>query len=324
MKYLQASLLFVVFIACPLTARPVPCTWQQVKQRAEYIRADSSPNAAVSFAGRVWILAGWTQTDKGWQSQASVWTSVDCSTWSRVNAAPPYDPYSAFVVFKGSIWAVAKNVYRSTDGKDWTLVAADTSIPVSSRISVFKNQLWVSAGRAIWRSSDGTKWELVTESALWGDRQWPVWQSFNGYLWLIGGGENYNTASEKYFNDTWRSTDGRNWERVKQAAPWMARYWNASVVHEGKLWMLGGWIPNFREDPVHEYGNLSDAWFSTNGLDWEQAEASRSWPPRHAPYIWTHNRQLYVAGGYGGGGYARLYNDVWCLVVPPKTRGQRR
>lgn len=288
--------------------------WREIPQLTRFPAADSSPNAVVSHRNQTWLLSGWSYKGGVWASHSAVWVSNDLANWQVVNGSPPYDPYSAFVVFQDAIWAVGPNVYRSVDGKAWDLVAGGTAIPVASRVTVHGGALWVAGGSSVWKSEDGLHWTTVTKAPPWGNRQWPGWLSFQGALWIIGGSENYGKPNEKYHNDVWRTADGQHWEQVLSKGPWSSRYWSGVTSFDGRIWLVAGWRPDLREDAASDYGNLNEVWSSVDGRRWEPLRIESPWRPRHAAYLWEREGSLHLAGGYGGGGDSRLYNDVWSLA----------
>ncbi len=61
--------------------------------------------------------------------------------------------------------------------------------------------------------------------------------------------------------DVWKSSDGKNWTRVAETAPWKHSDLPAAFVFKNKMWMMGG-----RKLPGSECSN--QVWSSTNGADW--------------------------------------------------------
>ena len=84
-------------------------------------------------------------------------------------------------------------------------------------------------------------------------------------MWILGGTENYyfgdNTSLK---NDVWSSADGKTWECVTPHAGWSPRGYLQAVVHEGKIWVMGG--GNY----VPRYQALNDVWSSPDGVHWTQ------------------------------------------------------
>lgn len=90
------------------------------------------------------------------------------------------------------------------------------------------------------------------------------------------------------------------WQQATQYANWPARYGHASVVHDGKMWVMGGSGGGQRRN---------DVWYSTDGINWTQAKASAPWSARDGLNAVVFNGKIWVLTGYTSWqGYKR---DVW-------------
>ena len=111
-------------------------------------------------------------------------------------------------------------------------------------------------------------------------------------------------TSESLKNDVWSSADGKNWKLETAQAGWSPRAYHAAVVHDDKLWVLGG--GNY----VPQYQALNDVWCSTDGVNWEQVVDHAPWPPR----IWfssvAYRDHLWVLGGWSNNP-SKNWGDVW-------------
>jgi hypothetical protein len=67
------------------------------------------------------------------------------------------------------------------------------------------------------------------------------------------------------------------------------------------VWIIGG----------YQKGNRNDVWFSSNGVEWQEAVSDEIWPIRHEPGCLSYQGKLWLLGGYG----ERLYNDVWAFEL---------
>jgi hypothetical protein len=65
-----------------------------------------------------------------------------------------------------------------------------------------------------------------------------------------------------YDNDVWYSSDGANWIQATNSAGWSSRDGHTSVVHDNKMWVIGG-----------DY--LNDVWYS--GMPLQIPEGTQSW-----------------------------------------------
>ena len=145
-------------------------------------------------------------------------------------------------------------------------------------------------------------------------------------------------------NDVWWSADGEAWNRETANAGWTERSDHQAVVHNGRLYVLGGHagISFTRNDEVWwsvdgknwvsegtagwsgrgwhqavEYQGLlyvlggrspgpsNEVWSSADGKSW--AKTNAAWTARYAFQAVVHNGLLYVLGGNDGSNK----NDVW-------------
>ncbi|HPS30990.1 MAG TPA: hypothetical protein PLZ43_12090 [bacterium] len=83
---------------------------------------------------------------------------------------------------------------------------------------------------------------------------------FKNKFYVIGGTA-FDGVEEKTVADVWTSTDGKTWSLVTETAAIGARNRHRCVVHDNKLWVIGGRDGNGTE--------LTDVWFTSNGTDWE-------------------------------------------------------
>ena len=95
--------------------------------------------------------------------------------------------------------------------------------------------------------------------------------------------------------------NGDNWDYVPTQVRWPVRSKHASLVYDGKMWVMGGY------GNVPEYKN--DVWWSTDGITWTQATAAAGWSARCDHTSVVYDGKMWVIGG---GGVSPAYkNDVW-------------
>jgi hypothetical protein len=292
---------------------------------AEFRPRDSSTNAVVRYAGFFWILGGWSEFEfDDWHSEADVWKSQDGVRWTLVSSDPPYDPYNSFVTWRDRIWSIGPTSFSSTDGAHWQpepLVARS-----GNRSIVFNDALFSVDGAAVLMTEDGETWTELTWSAPWGEeRGQPLVTVYRDKLWVVGGFSGYGEWNEVLHNDVWSSADGVHWDLVTPSATWLPRVWQSLHTYDDKIFMLNG--ANWNEWP-EEYGNTAEVWFTEDGVDWFELPAELRWGARHASLsVLDDDGGLLLFGGYGTGGYDRLYNDAWLLRASlffPKPLGDLR
>jgi hypothetical protein len=251
--------------------------WVLVTERAPWRPRDSSGEAV--FRDRLWVLGGWFDSF----------------------SAPPRD------------------VWSSPDGKAWDLVTREapwkhSDLPMTL---VFRDRMWLMGGwfngrlpghsacSEVWSSGDGASWELVTKQAGWSPRLAAGAVAFQGRMWVLGGTEDYYFGDDTSLkNDVWSSADGQVWRQETASAPWSPRAYHAAVVHDGKMWVLGG------GSYAPKYHAANDVWCSSDGVAWERVTAAAPWSPR----IWfsavAYRDRLWVLGGWSNHP-SRNWGDVW-------------
>lgn len=265
-----ASWTFAVHAAEP------KCDWVKVVDRAGWRPRDSS--GELVFRDRLWLFGGW---------------------------------FDSFVPAPRDVWS-------SPDGKNWTLVTKEapwrySDLPMTL---VFRDRMWIMGGwtngrlpghgatNEVWSSSDGSEWQLARHAG-WSPRIAAGAVVFQDRMWIVGGTENYYFGDETSLkSDVWSSADGNTWRLETAAAGWSPRAYHAAVVHDGKIWVLGG--GNY----VPKYEANNDVWCSADGIHWDQVADHAPWPPR----IWfsavAYRQRLWVLGGWSNNP-AKNHNDIW-------------
>ena len=271
--------------------------WTQVTEAAAFPPRDGA--GALVYKDAMWLIGGWNPADRATNpNQAGtnneVWRSRDGESWEKfkpnTHLDDTFDPASdwearhtaGYVVFKGKMWIVGgdsnlghyqPDVWNSTDGRRWTRVLAEA--PWAPRILhytvVHDGKIWVLGG------------QTVTARV----RQ-DVWQ------WK-------GATSETFYNDVWRSSDGVNWTRVTEHAPWEPRgQIGGAAVMNGRIWIPGGGT----------YGteNRADVWSSADGLEWTCHTRKVPWLPRQYHDVAVFDERLWILEGSARDGNR---NDVW-------------
>lgn len=177
----------------------------------------------------------------------------------------------------------------------WTLESAAAPWAARSGHStvVFNSRVWVIGGKDggtyyndVWSSADGVNWTLETSGAAFSARERHTSVVFSGKIWVLGGTD--SSIVSGYYNDVWSSADGVNWTQVTSAAGWAARAGHASVVHDGKIWVLGGYHGSSTS------GN--DVWYTSDGASWTHA-GNAGWYARSEHAAATFDGKMYISGG---------------------------
>jgi hypothetical protein len=156
----------------------------------------------------------------------------------------------------------------------------------------------------------GYEWQCITENAAFAGRDGAGALTFDGKMWLLGG---WNPQDKVNFpevcnSEVWSSTDGLTWAEVVEQAPWEGRHTAGYVVHDNRMWIVGG------DCNMGHYQN--DVWSSEDGTHWVQANDSVPWGPRVLHYTAALGDRIWVMGGQTIPQFAPetevFYNDVWC------------
>lgn len=144
----------------------------------------------------------------------------------------------------------------------------------------------------------GSNWTLATGSAAFPGRAYHTTVVYHGKMWVIGGSAFSGDGTSN--NDVWSSADGVNWVQETGSAEFSPRYVHASVVHDGKMWVISG--GSFTE-------GSKDVWYSDNGRNWSLATDNASFSGRSQFPVIEYNGKMWVIGGRLGGNEGS--NDVW-------------
>jgi hypothetical protein len=201
----------------------------------------------------------------------------------------------------------------------------------------FKRRMWLIGGwnpgdkknfprtcnNEVWSSADGKDWLLDKANSFlddsfdatrdWEGRHTAGYVVYKGRMWIVGGDVNQG----HYQSDVWSSGDGKSWTLVNKGrpVPWAPRALHYTVVHDGKIWVIGGQtIPTLAHEKESFY---RDVWNTTDGIYWTEVKPKEPfWPQRgmiggsavFRGRIWI----------LGGGTYdtpqtptRKFFNDVW-------------
>lgn len=168
-------------------------------------------------------------------------------------------------------------------------------------------------------SRDQYRWENVTQDAAFAPRDGAGALVFEGSMWLLGG---WNPDDPKHFpricnNEVWRSEDGAHWHLEKPntflddtfdpATDWEGRHTAGYVVHQGRMWIVGG--------DVNQGHYHNDVWTSADGRTWTRLTEQVPWGPRALHYTVAFQDRIWIMGGQTippfAPGVTRFCNDLW-------------
>ena len=96
------------------------------------------------------------------------------------------------------------------------------------------------------------------------------------------------------------------WVKVVDLAGWRPRDSQGELVHNGRMWVLGGWVGNYK-------ASLRDVWSSVDGENWELAQGTAPWRHGDLPMTLVFAGRMWVMGGWSKGLRAGrcASNEVW-------------
>ena len=158
----------------------------------------------------------------------------------------------------------------------------------------------------VWKSWDGAHWRRLTADAGWAGRAGLSVEVLNGEIYVFGGSFNDDSAvvggppTRVYFNDVWKSSDGRTWTRALEHAPWAPRAGAATVVKNGWIYLLGG-ENGFTCEPLPTCTPpyFNDVWRTRDGVNWELVTAHAAWSARPGHRCVVVLDRIVCFGGFG-------------------------
>lgn len=241
--------------------------WQPRDSHAEWV-----------FGGRMWIGGGWFNSYEA--PPRDVWYSETGNRWTKVTEDAPWihSDLPMSLTFGGRMWIMG----------GW-----------------FKGRLpGHSAGREVWASRDGLKWDRVSGAAGWTARCAGAAVEHRGRMWVLGGTEDYYFGNaESVRNDVWSSADGSAWRQEMEKAPWQARAYHQAVSFKGRIYVMGG--GNY----VPEHFAKNDVWSSADGVEWRCETEAAPWGARLWFSAAVYRGRMWVLGGWSK--EKDNFGDVW-------------
>ncbi|HVF11089.1 MAG TPA: hypothetical protein VNA16_09820, partial [Abditibacteriaceae bacterium] len=154
------------------------------------------------------------------------------------------------------------------------------------------------------------QWTCVTEEAAFAARDGAGALTFQDRMWLLGG---WNPGDKVHFpkicnSEVWSSSDGADWRLEILNAPWEGRHTAGYVLHDGRMWIVGGDCNQGHYQP--------DVWSTADGITWDLINGDVPWGQRALQYTVAFKDRIWIMGGQTMPSHAPapeiFYNDVWC------------
>lgn len=162
------------------------------------------------------------------------------------------------------------------------------------------------------------RWHRKSASSPWSGRDGAGLLSLNGDLFMLGGWR-YVAGAAGTNNEVWMMPRGRKtWQRLDNA-PWAPRHTTVWLVHDGKLWVVGG--------DMNSGYYQKDVWCGEvyrNRIKWTQVSAVAPWAAQgrvlHVGF--SFNGKVVILGGQTADQFVGAahkanrpegpyYDDVW-------------
>lgn len=214
----------------------------------------------------------------------------------------------------------------------WTLITkkAAWSNRLDHASVWFDGRLWVMGGynpgkvtgdtylEDVWSSEDGEHWDLETASAPWLGRRGHATVVFDDgtgeSIYLMGGFVvDESTGYREFRNDVWKSTDGQEWEQIKERSEpeldslydWFPRFNHTCVTanHGGidYIYLIGGATQLEGFNSTYSMKYFNDVWRSEDGITWEQLPNNDfGYRSEHAATVHPFTHRIYIQGGRHG------------------------
>lgn len=263
-----------------ITSKPLTIKSELVEKEAAF--GNRAFHTSLVHKKSIWIMAGQVSSgnsNNGFKP-SDVWKSEDGTSWKLVNSKADFPPRSdhAATVYDDRMWLVG--------GADGLLYINDTLY------------------NDVWHSKNGKDWLPTTKKAAFTPRSGHTLNTFKNRMWLIGG---KNTTDGVELNrDVWVSGDGEIWSLATANAPFGERTNHSAVVHDNKLWVIGGYGKD-QDSSNSDFKN--DVWYTANGFTWVQATSNANFSPRSRLTSVSYDGYLWVIGGQVGQG--KYLNDIW-------------
>ncbi len=218
---------------------------------------------AVFAIGGAMVLIGGLDSVSPIHNCADIWITHDGADWTLISERAPWTPRHvwATATTEQAIWLIGgatdgqlyhNDVWRATDGRTWS--DAEAQVPRFAprkchAAAALGETLWVAGGSVrdadaphgaryvndVWRSADGSNWQLVKAHAPWRPRCFHHLLACHSALWLVGG----NFGGAVYSDEIWRSTDGAHWQQAGHF-PWEPRHAETMTIFRDRVWVMGG------------------------------------------------------------------------------------
>ena len=154
-------------------------------------------------------------------------------------------------------------------------------------VFVVRGEMWAFHPRGCWSSRDGRTWNRSTLAPSGLNSGYQKYVAFGDGVYALG------TMTGNYMDlhltsRIARTRDFHQWEVLATRSELPARVFYGAVVHDGKIWLLGGFDGR---------GYFNDVWSSPDAVHWTRVTEHASWSPRNVDMAVAFRGRIWVIGG---------------------------
>jgi hypothetical protein len=297
-------------------------SWERLPDAPAF---DDAWIAAVAEGGPGLVAVGYVLEEPypaDWHSEAAIWVSADGRSWERVGDAstfPGDDPYFTDVAAgPDGLTAIGYEgfgtadpfVWTSSDGAEWVRAEVPgATLAFEDGVLAFG---WDGQNTLVWVSGDGAAWTPADDDTLLAGDDGPVAfydvaATGSGLVAVGAIGYDDPQVSPAKHGAIWVSADGFEWEEV--AGPWtdgVTTFERVSTDPESGRMLAFGW---------------EAAWWSDDGLAWQETEAPDGPPPPASEASWDGDRVVVVGTAWGSLAAAWVSDDGGRTLYPVESSG---
>jgi hypothetical protein len=152
---------------------------------------------------------------------------------------------------------------------------------------VVRGEMWAFHPRGSWASRDGRAWtrSALPPSGL--NSGYQKYVAFRDAVYALGAMSG-NYLDLHLSSRIARTRDLRTWEVLATQSELPSRVFYGTVVHDGKIWLLGGF---------DGHGYFNDVWNSVDAVHWTRVREHAPWSPRNVDMAVAFRGQMWVIGG---------------------------
>lgn len=284
--------------------------WKEVNKSAEWeARAGLQ---ALNHMGDFYIFGGRTPVNPliiNVPGASTIWGDVWKSknygkSWKKILETDDNTHWPARAYFQ----AVSKEKYMYIIGGQNFKIIDNPGYPFCSPCppKISKSEFF----NDVWRSENGVNWTNMTKDMpskyRWSERAGLSAVVFKDEIYVMGGSVNDDASitpqgpARIYYNDVWKTKNGRDWVCLTKKAPWAPRAGGIAVAKNGYIYMIGGedgFICNQFTPRCPPYYN--DVWRTKDGATWELVTNAAPWTSRPGHQVVVAENSFVLFGGFG-------------------------